>query len=239
MNNNEIKIHINDFEGPLELLLHLIKQSKMDIYDINIKDITSQYVNVINKMKELNIDVAGEFFVLAANLMKIKSQLLLSEETEEELEEDPREDLVSQLLEYKQFKKASFKLQEKEKQRNEFHSKKIEINDSSLKLSENEFQIKLLKEAWTKILQRNRLQKSLTVENIKDWKFDIPKQSDLIKEKLAASPNKQLKFTSLFSVSSDLEELVTDFLAILKLVKDQSIEVIQAGINNEIIIKGV
>ena len=69
MNNDEIKIHLNDFDGPLELLLHLIKQSKMDIYDINIKDITSQYVNLLNKMKKLNIDIAGEFFVMAANLI--------------------------------------------------------------------------------------------------------------------------------------------------------------------------
>ena len=113
MNNDEIKIHLNDFDGPLELLLHLIKQSKMDIYDINIKDITSQYVNLLNKMKKLNIDIAGEFFVMAANLMKIKSQMLLAEETEQETEEDPREDLVAQLIEYKKYKRAALVLKQK------------------------------------------------------------------------------------------------------------------------------
>ena len=168
MNNDEIKIHLNDFDGPLELLLHLIKQSKMDIYDINIKDITSQYVNLLNKMEKLNIDIAGEFFVMAANLMKIKSQMLLAEETEQETEEDPREDLVAQLIEYKKYKRAALVLKQKERERNHLHSRGIYINRNENSIEEDEFQISLLKNAWEKLIRRKAITQDVPVGKINE-----------------------------------------------------------------------
>lgn len=104
------EIRIDNFEGPLDLLLHLIKKNEMDIYDIPIADITAQYLAYIDAMKNLNLDVAGEFLLMAATLLHIKSRLLLPQALEEESEdeeEDPRAELVRRLLEYQKYKEAA------------------------------------------------------------------------------------------------------------------------------------
>ena len=100
-------IKIGQFDGPFDLLLHLIKQNKMDIYDIKIYEITKQYLDYINKMKEFDMEIASEFIVVAATLLEIKSKTLLPKPKLEEVEEDPRKDLVERLLEYKLFKEAA------------------------------------------------------------------------------------------------------------------------------------
>ncbi|NDR69547.1 segregation/condensation protein A [Lactobacillus sanfranciscensis] len=239
MNNDEIKIHLNDFDGPLELLLHLIKQSKMDIYDINIKDITSQYVNLLNKMKKLSIDIAGEFFVMAANLMKIKSQMLLAEETEQETEEDPREDLVAQLIEYKKYKRAALVLKQKERERNHLHSRGIYINRNEISIEEDEFQISLLKNAWEKLIRRKAITQDAPVGKINEWNYEIPNQMELIENKLKDSLKHEIKFCDLLKSNAPLEELVTDFLALLTLIKQKRVWIMQVKIDDDIIIKGV
>jgi segregation and condensation protein A len=107
------EIRIENFEGPLDLLLHLIKKNEMDIYNIPIADITAQYVAYIDAMKNLNLDVAGEFLLMAATLIHIKSRLLLpqtQEDEPEEEEEDPRAELVRRLLEYQKYKEAALSL---------------------------------------------------------------------------------------------------------------------------------
>ena len=98
---------INDFEGPLDLLLHLIKTSKMDIYDISIEEITGQYLDFIRSMQEMNLDIASEYLVMASELIELKSKLLLPNNNdlgEDEYEEDPKEALINRLLEYKKYK---------------------------------------------------------------------------------------------------------------------------------------
>ncbi|RJQ21049.1 MAG: segregation/condensation protein A [Nitrospiraceae bacterium] len=104
------------FEGPLDLLLHLIKENKIDIYDIPIIDITNQYIGYLDLMKELNLEIAGEFLVMAATLIHIKSKMLLppDEEGKEEPAEDPRSELVQRLLEYQAYKESSFFLRKRE-----------------------------------------------------------------------------------------------------------------------------
>src|SRR3954447_23145623 len=110
-------VHLDSFEGPLDLLLHLIRKNEVNIYDIPISDITKQYLQYIRLMKELNLEVAGEFLVMASTLLQIKSKLLLpaavDEETEEE-EEDPRAELVRRLLEYQKYREAAGTLAERE-----------------------------------------------------------------------------------------------------------------------------
>ena len=104
------EIKVENFEGPLDLLLHLIKKNEMDIYDIPMAEITSQYLGMIDAMKSLNLDVAGEFLLMAATLVHIKSRMLLPPSEEEELEEeeeDPRAELVRRLLEYQKYKDAA------------------------------------------------------------------------------------------------------------------------------------
>src|SRR5437870_11992796 len=107
----DYKVKLEIFEGPLDLLLYLIKRDELDIYDISIERITSQYLEYLQAFKELNIDLAGEFIVMAANLIYLKSRSLLPREQqppeEDAAEEDPRRELIRQLTEYKNFKKAS------------------------------------------------------------------------------------------------------------------------------------
>src|SRR5210317_944929 len=113
----EYKIQLEVFEGPLDLLLYLIKKEEVDIYNIPIEKIATQYMDYLNLMKMLDLNIAGEFLVMAATLMMIKSRMLLPEEERPELEEeeeDPRWELVKQLVEYKKFKDAASKLGDRE-----------------------------------------------------------------------------------------------------------------------------
>ena len=115
--HDEYKVELEVFEGPLDLLLYLIKKEEVDIYNIPIEKITSQYMEYLNLMRMLDLNIAGEFIVMAATLMMIKSRMLLPVEERPELEEeeeDPRWDLVKQLIEYKKFKDAAIHLQERE-----------------------------------------------------------------------------------------------------------------------------
>ena len=116
-----MEIRINEFEGPLDLLLHLIKESKMDIMNIEIEKITEQYMNYLALQEKLNLEVASEYLVMAAELLEIKSKLLLPVQKEEDTEEevDPREELVNRLIEYQTYKEISKVLQEKENLRKE------------------------------------------------------------------------------------------------------------------------
>ena len=124
----EMEFRINDFEGPLDLLLHLIKESKMDIMDIKIEVITQQYIDFLDKQEKMNLEVSSEYLVLASELIEIKSKLLLpnNKNVEEEEEEDPREDLVNRLLEYQAYKDITKMLHEKESLRKDIYTKSPE-----------------------------------------------------------------------------------------------------------------
>jgi segregation and condensation protein A len=110
---DKYEIQLENFEGPLDLLLHLIKKNEMDVYDIPMAEITKQYLDILDTMKTLNLDVAGEFLLMAATLLHIKSKMLLPKIVEDELEEeeeDPRAELVRRLLEYQKYKEVSLTL---------------------------------------------------------------------------------------------------------------------------------
>ena len=111
----ELQVKLEVFEGPLDLLLHLIEKNKVDIYDIPIVTITQQYLDYMKQMNTTDMDLMSEFLVMAATLVRIKSKMLLPvEETEEEEPEDPRQELVERLLEYKMYKYASFELKDRQ-----------------------------------------------------------------------------------------------------------------------------
>lgn len=122
-------LKLGGFEGPLDLLLHLIREAKMDIYDIKIATITSQYMDYLHQMKAHRLEIAGEYFVMASTLMRIKSQLLLPQapplDDEEPAEEpvDPRQELVDQLIEYQRYKKAADHLKDKESYRQQEYTR--------------------------------------------------------------------------------------------------------------------
>ena len=155
-------IEINNFEGPLDLLLHLIKQSEMDIFDINIETITKQYLEYIEKMEELNLNIASEYLVMAAELIEIKSYTLLPKhkaETDDEYEEDPREQLISRLLEYEKYKNVTSAFKECELERMKIYSSEP-VNLSSLIEKDNideEFKVDDLINALNKMFERKVL----------------------------------------------------------------------------------
>ncbi|TPR13882.1 segregation and condensation protein A [Apilactobacillus timberlakei] len=237
--NNVMNIHINDFDGPLELLLHLIKQSQMDIYDIEIEKITNQYVDYLNKMKELNVNVIGEYFVMASNLMVIKSKLLLPKkddlEDEDDDYEDPRNELVNQLIIYQQYKEASKVLKKMQKKSSMHHSitAKVPTVTEMLDLNGNKIMnVDLIKNAFDSIIKKHQHNKPY-VHEINEWHYTVKEQSNWILKKIE---NKDiLEFNSLFNIDDNLEKIITTFLSILELMKEHLIFVEQ--IDNRIYIR--
>ena len=153
---------LDQFEGPLDLLLHLIKQNEMDIYDIQVAEITSQYIDYLHQMQDLRLDIAGEYLVIAATLLNIKSKMLLPVEQEQQVEEDyvdPREDLVQQLVSHQLYQEVAAKFHVMEKQRMELFSREQAVNeDVTYEVSEGTT-IDLLQKAFAKLMARKQVKK--------------------------------------------------------------------------------
>ena len=230
----ETNFIINDFEGPLDLLLHLIKTSKMNIYDISIVDITEQYINFINKMEEMNLDVASEYLVMASELIEIKSKMLLPK-TEEEEEEDPREDLVNRLIEYQKYKDMISSFKELESSRKEIFTKEpINYNELSDGYIENNGEITLedLVNALNKFLVRKEAEKPITTKITKKEISVSDRTRDIRK---ILNKKKSVSFFELFEVKTK-EYVVVTFLSILEMAKLGEINIVQENNFNNIII---
>ena len=134
----EYALNIDSFQGPLDLLLHLIKESKMDIFDLKMEDITNQYLNYINKMEEMNLNIASSYLVMSAELLEIKSRMLLPRhgDEEDEEEDDPREDLVNRLIEYQRYKDLTGEFKDLESERKMIYTK---ISKYIVKFSSNQW----------------------------------------------------------------------------------------------------
>ena len=231
---------INDFEGPLDLLLHLIKESKVDIFDINIVEITDQYMDFINRMQELNLDIASEYLVMAAELMKIKSSLLLpnnKQEQEDEYEEDPREQLINRLIEYERYKNITSSLKEYERERQNLYTK--EPYDLSLVIEKDnkideDFRIDDLVEAFNGILARKELNKPLNTK-ITTKEFSVSERSNEIRNILKTK--KKVEFSELFNIMTK-EYVVVTFLSILTMAKNQELSIVQDNNFSNIYLEG-
>ncbi len=217
------------FEGPMDLLLHLIRENKIDIYDIPIALITHQYLEYIGMMKELNLDIAGEFVVMAATLIQIKSRMLLppDESAEEEEIEDPRLELVQRLLEYKAFKEASLALKEIGDEWSDVLYREAEGEGASQEegkeLSLFDLSLFDLLAAFRKILEKappefaNITKETLTLK-------------DFISGVLQKLEGKDtLKFEELFDPGSSRGVLIVTFVAILEILKLGLAKVYQEG----------
>lgn len=222
----EYLIKINDFEGPLDLLLHLIRESNIDIQEINIVDITNQYLDYINKMEELNIDVASSYLVMAATLMELKSKSLLPTEDKEDIEEysedETRETLIQKLIEYQKYKEITkdFKLLETERKNiytkspekiNELLNEKF-INDTDITIDD-------LKHAMEEFLKRKNMERPIHTK-ITNKEYSVKKRKNDIRKFL--HDKKKVEFTDLFKKFNKSYIIVT-FLAILELVKENNI----------------
>jgi len=223
------KVKLEVFEGPLDLLLYLIKKEELDIYDIPIAKITDQYLEYLELMQLLDLSIAGEFLVMAATLMHIKSKLLLppdQTEGEEPEETDPRAELVRRLLEYKKFKEAASELSQMESHQKHFFSRVgpgAKIDD--LPPVEGEFfeaSLFDLITAFTKVLK----------DVPKDAFYRVVKDEFTVSEKIhdilhLVMDRKKIFFTELFKAAKNKVEIVTTFLAVLELIKIREIVVLQ------------
>lgn len=231
----EIKFKINDFEGPLDLLLHLIKENKMDIMNIEIASITEQYISFLKKQESMNLEVSSEYLLLATELLEIKSKLLLpNEKKDKETEEDPREDLVNRLLEYQAYKDISKVLHEKELTRKDIYTKSPENVKNYI--TENEHLVSDLtiddlidafKKYYRRKIESKPLKTKVTVNEISvsERKTDIKK---------VLTKRKKVSFFELFPVVSK-EYIVATFLAVLEMTKEKEITITQDKIFSDII----
>ncbi|MBS4217261.1 segregation/condensation protein A [Bacillus sp. FJAT-49711] len=238
----EYHVKIDAFEGPLDLLLHLINRLEIDIYDIPMAEISEQYLYYINTMTELQLDVASEYLVMAATLLAIKSKMLLpkyDEDMEDEYfyeEEDPRDELVEQLIEYKRYKEAAETLKQKEFERGQMYTKPpIDLSAYADKgqqeLIEHGFSIYDMLGAYHKLLRRKKLQKPLSTK-ITHQEISIDDRMTEILHELK-SRNARFRFYDLFP-QNDRGHIVITFLAMLELMKRNEITVEQDEIFGEI-----
>lgn len=235
----DLKLEV--FEGPLDLLLHLIKENKMDIFDIEIESITRQYLDYIHKMKEQNLDIASAYLVMASELTLIKARMLLPRpkvDDEETEEEDPREELVARLLEYQAYKEITKTLKENESKRQEIHTKLPEnINNY---IEENtvitgEGSLDLLVDAFKKFLVRKSEEKPLST---KVTMKEITVSSRKLEIKSILKKEKRVSFFKLFPVSTK-EYIVATFLAILDMARNKELLIKQEELFSDIIVEGV
>lgn len=230
----ETKFVINDFEGPLDLLLHLIKTSKMDIYDISVEKITRQYINFIKSQEEMNLTVASEYLVMASELIELKSKMLLPRNEEEE-DEDPREELVNRLIEYQKYKDMIDSFKELEKERKDIFTKDpVNFNEFSDTTIENDGSITLddLVNALSKFLERKELEKPIST---KITKKEISVQDRTRDIRNILSKKKKVSFFDLFEIKTR-EYVVVTFLSILEMAKFGEIEIVQENNFNNIMI---
>lgn len=232
----DYKVRLDIFEGPLDLLLYLIKKSELDIHDIPINTITDQYLEYLNLMQLLDLDIAGEFLVMAATLMHIKSRMLLPPDEapladEEEL--DPRAELVQRLLEYKRFKEAASNLQKMESDRSLSFTRypsRIEIDGGDSPFLEAS--LFDLISAFSKVLKG--MPKDVFHRVIND-EFTVAEKVHHIFHLLIE--NESLLFSALFKKAKNKFEAITVFLAVLELIRLKEIVIIQTCLFDDIEIR--
>lgn len=222
------KVTIDKFEGPLDLLLHLIKENNIDIYEIKIEEITKQYLEYIQKMKDLNLSVTSEYLVMASELIEMKSKMLLpkrKEVLEDEYEEDPREVLIERLLTYKKYKEVTEEFKDlemtrkliitKEPENLSFYAKQINEND--------DVSVSDLIDAFNAIIERKKFDKPITT---KITKKEVSLTEKIISIRKLLVKRKNINFEELFDLPTK-QEVIVSFLSILEMIKKDEIIVSQ------------
>ena len=217
-----LKVFLDTFEGPLDLLLYLIRKQNLNILDVPIADITDQYVNYINLMKELELELAGEYLLMAAMLAEIKSKMLLPLFEEVEDEEDPRAELVRRLLEYERYRKASEELNKLKRLERDVFITGVESSHLAQPIELPDIALQELLLSFQEVLKRAEM--FTTLHMLKE-PLSVRERMATILEKLK---NKDfIDFTELFDLEEQRTGLVVTFLAILELMKESLIEIVQ------------
>jgi len=225
------RIELESFQGPLDLLLHLIRKNELDIYDIPIAEITNQYLTYLDIMRDLDLDMASEFLVMASTLMYIKSRMLLpvDEEEEEGEGEDPREELIRRLIEYQKYKKAAEELGQMPVLHHDIFVRPETDTGSQAEDVYTEATIFQLMDAFQHIL--SQVDKRTPVEVIRET-FTMEDGINLIESSLAGQPS--ISFSGLFSELHDRRGIVTVFLSLLELIRRGRLIAVQADYGDPI-----
>ena len=223
-------VTIDNFDGPLDLLLHLIKEQDIDIYDIKIEDITKQYLDYIRHMKELNLEIASEYLVMASELIEMKSKMLLPKKKEKEdddYEEDPRELLIERLLAYKRYKEVTSEFKDLELTRKMVFTREPDNLNRYVKEDENseELGVADLIDAFNNLLKRKELDRPIATKITKK-ELSVTEKVNKIKNILRNK--KKINFEDIFEVSTK-EEVIISFLSVLEMVKKDEILLTQEG----------
>ncbi|MDP4177575.1 MAG: segregation/condensation protein A [Bacillota bacterium] len=242
-----LNIKISNFEGPFDLLLHLIKKNEMDIYDIKIHDITNQYLQYLKEMEELDLEIASEFIVIAATLIEAKSKLLLPKPKQNEVAvelDDPRKEIIDRLVEYRKYKLAAEFFKQKEAEQGITFSKKPEIIEDKKIVDNNDIfknisildlynlYSSLMKKYLSKINTSNVIQNQIPLDN-----FKIEDKMLLIDEII--NNEGRFYFSNIIKESSSKIEVVVTFLALLELIKLKTVKIYQEDNFYEILIERI
>ena len=239
----EYQVILEDFQGPLDLLLHLIKEKEMDLQTLELSVITDQYLQYIHMMESSQLEIMSEYLVMAAQLIEMKSKMLLPKEKvqiDDEYQEDPREALIKRLIEYKRYKDVLEEIQEKYEKRQEVIIKPADnmeqyVMDTSTMIPQD-LEVYDLMKAMQKMFQRKALLKPLDT-HISKKDISIEQRSDEIRKFFKVRVNKKVKLEDLFE-RGDRYYFIVTFLSILVLAKDKEVEIRQDGLFNEIYVEG-
>lgn len=236
--------YINDFEGPLDLLLHLVKQSKMNIYDINLFDLIKEYLDFINEMQELNIDVASEYLSMASELVHLKSKMLVNknddneEDTDDEFNIKSEEDLRNKLLEYENIKNITSQFKNLESKRNEIYTRlpeNLKEYYEKEEIPKGLYDADILYKAFLEVEKKLKLLKPLDT-TITKKEISVEERTKEIKDILRLRG--KVDFYSLFSINTR-EYIVITFLTILTMSKNKELKIIQEDNFSPIIVEGL
>jgi segregation and condensation protein A len=232
---DELRLKLGEFAGPLDLLLYLIKQEKANIFDIPIARITDEYLKYVRLMEKLDISVAGDFLVMAATLIEIKSKMLLPKEIkpeEEAEEEDPREALVRQLLEHQKFKNAAQMLYERTTvEQAVFPRGRIEADDNNQETNATVFD---LLGVFQRILSRHKEEIQMEIQ-----REEVSLAEMLKNLRKQIFEHQELNLLAFFGQMRNKRELVTAFIAVLEIVRTESVKLTQDATFGEIILRKV
>jgi len=219
-----LEVILEAFEGPLDLLLYLIRRQNLDILEIDVSEITHQYVSYVELMEAIQFELAAEYLVMAAMLAEIKSRMLLprSSEGEEEEEADPRATLIRRLQEYERFKQAAEDIDEMPRMHRDVHIAKAQGPDRNLTRPDPDVDLKELLLALSEVLRRADMFESHHIER---EKLSTRERMGQVLDKLSGQPF--LPFVSLFSVKEGRLGVVVTFLAVMELIKESLVEIVQ------------
>ena len=219
-----LEVILDAFEGPLDLLLYLIRRQNLDILDIDVAEITRQYLGYIELMASMQLELAAEYLVMAAMLAEIKSRMLLPrQQSDEEDEEDPRAELIKRLQEYERFKKAAEDIDELPRMGRDIHRATAEAPDRDQQRPHPDVDIKELVTALADVLKRSEMFESHQVEM---EKLSTRERMSQVMENL--SGNQFVPFVALFTLEEGRLGVVVTFLAVMELIKESLVEIVQS-----------